>query len=396
MKYLITLLILLITAVTVIGLYLTSPKIEKKVPERPVPLVRTSAINTVREQVFIEAFGTVVPAKRITLQSEVEGRIIKQNTALVPGGLIDRGDVIIQIDPSDYKLQVNQYRSEMEEVIYELDLEQGKQVIAEREWRLMEEEIDSTEVGKSLALREPHLRLVKARVEKAKSRLAVAELALERTTIRAPFNALVLEEFTDEGQLVNRQTPLATLAGADQFRVQVSVPVAALQRISVPEGPGKAGSEAEVIFEPVSGSAVIRHGQVLQVMGDLDPEGRMARILIVIEDPLNLQAGQQAEGEKMQRMERLKPGGVLLGSYVKVRISAGFLDNVYAIPRQALREGDVIWVKDSEDTLRVRTVRVVWRKRDEVLVDADLEPGDLLILSRLQSPMPGMRVSGAE
>jgi hypothetical protein len=61
-----------------------------------------------------------------------------------------------------------------------------------------------------------------------------------------------------------------------------------------------------------------------------------------------------------------------------------------------LREGDVIWVKDSEDTLRVRTVRVLWRKSDKVLVDADLEPGDMLILSRLQSPIPGIRVSGAE
>jgi hypothetical protein len=402
MKYKISLLVLILAVIAAIGLYMTSPKTQKTIPSRPVPLVQTVAIRPVSEKIFVEAFGTVIPAKRITLQSEVEGRITDQNPELIPGGLINQNDMVIQIDPSDYELLVGQYRAEMEEAMFELDLEQGKQVIAEREWQLMEKEIDSTEAGKSLALREPHLRLVRAKVDKAKSRLAAAELALQRTTIRAPFNALILEEFIDRGQLVSKQTPLATLAGTDQFRIQVSVPVAVLPRISFHGGPGQPGSEAAVIFEPVNGIEVVRHGHVLQMMGDLDPEGRMARILIVIEDPLNLHSGVQARKENSgqnQNSDGMKPtqaGRLLLGSYVKARIDAGFFDNVYSIPRLALREQDVVWVKDSEDRLQIRRVRVVWRRTDEVLVNADLEPGDELIISRLQSPLPGIKIKSMD
>ncbi|MEN8264012.1 MAG: efflux RND transporter periplasmic adaptor subunit [Nitrospirota bacterium] len=379
MKYIVSLLIILLAVGAAIGLYKTSPKTKKIMPKRPVPLVQSTEIHPGREMVVIEAFGTVVPAKRITLQSEVEGRIIGQNPELVPGGLINQDEMVIQVDPSDYELKVIEYRAEMEEAIFELDLEQGKQVIAEREWKLMEKEIDTSAAGKSLALREPHLRLVKAKVDKAKSRLAAAELALKRTMVQSPFNALVLEEFIDRGQLVSRQTSLATLAGTDQFWVQVSVPVSLLQRISLPGDNGKTGSKTEVIFESLRGPSVVRQGHVLRLMGDLDPEGRMARVLVVIDDPLNLQEG-------------TGKGRLLLGSYVKVKIDAGYFDNVYSIPRQAMREGDVIWVQDNKDKLQIRNIDVVWRRQDEVLAHAGLQEGDRLILSRMQSPLPGMLV----
>ena len=379
MKYKISILIFIFSVLAVIGLYSTSPKTKKVVPTRPVPLVNGAELHTVNEKVFIEAFGTVIPSRQITLQSEVEGRIIDQNPDLIPGGLIPQGNMVVQIDPADYELRVSEIKAELEEAMFELELEQGKQVIAGREWKLMENEIDVNEAGKSLALREPHLRLVKAKVEKARSKLAASELELQRTIIRSPFNTLVLEEFIDKGQIVSRQTPLATLVGTDQFRVQVSVPVSVLQRISFPEGLGK---QAEVIFEPVNGKAVVRYGHVLRIMGDIDPEGRMARVLIEIDDPLNLHSG-------------VSNGNVLLGSYVKVRIDAGSYENVYSIPRQALREGDLVWVQDSENKLQIRPVSVVWRRKDDVLVNADLREGDKLILSRLQSPLPGIEVRSA-
>ncbi len=379
MKYIISFLILILAIGVAIGLYSTSPKTKKIEPARPVPLVQVAEVRPGTEHVFIEAFGTVIPSKKITLQSEVEGRIIDQNPDLVPGGLIHQGDMVIQIDPADYELRVNESRAELEEAMFELDLEQGKQVIAEREWKLMEEEINTTGMGKSLALREPHLRLVKAKVEKARHRLAAAELDLNRTTVISPFNALVLEEFVDSGQLVSKQTPIATLVGTDQFRVQVSVPVSVLPRIQLQGRPGRPASSVKVIFEPVSGKEVVRQGRVLKIMGDLDPEGGMARVLVVVDDPLNLVSG-------------IGDGKILLGSYVRVKIDGGTFDNVYAIPRQALREGDVIWLRDSDDKLQIRNINIVWRRKDDVLAKVDIKQGDKLILSRLRSPLPGTLV----
>jgi RND family efflux transporter MFP subunit len=380
MKYVVTFLVFILAIGAAVVLYNTSPKTKKTRPKRPVPLVQTVEIHPGKEDVIVEAFGTVIPSRQITLQAEVEGRIIVQNPELIPGGLIRQDDIVLHIDPSDYELTVDEYRAALEEAVFELDLEEGKQVIAEHEWKLMEDEISTTRIGKSLALREPHLRLVKAKVDKAKSKLAAAELALQRTAIKSPFNAIVIEEFVDKGQLVSRQTPLATLADTDQYRVQVSVPVSVLHRISFSSETGQANSPAQIISEQGNGAAVVRHGHVIKIMGDLDSEGRMARLLIVIDDPLKLQNPKQIK-------EML-----LLGSYVKVLINAGSFDNIYSVPRQALREGDVIWVKDNDNKLQIRKVKIVWRRKDDVLVNADLQQGDTLILSRLQSPLPGMMV----
>ena len=58
--------------------------------------------------------------------------------------------------------------------------------------------------------------------------------------------------------------------------------------------------------------------------------------------------------------------------------------------RRALRENDRVWVRDAEGKLRIREVRVLWRREDDVLVRDGFSPGDLLVTTRLTSVVPGM------
>ena len=53
------------------------------------------------------------------------------------------------------------------------------------------------------ALRRPQKRQAQAAVDAAENRLALARLDLERTVVHAPFNALVLDESVEIGQLVD-------------------------------------------------------------------------------------------------------------------------------------------------------------------------------------------------
>jgi RND family efflux transporter MFP subunit len=381
-KFIGYILVLLIAAGIALGLYASRPQAQRSKPRHTVPLVKTIKVSPRSEQVYVEAFGTVIPAKEIAIFSEVEGRIIDINPELIPGGLINKDSLVVQIDPVDYALKIKEYKAEVAEAQYRLELEKGQQVIAKQEWRLLEDNIAATQTGKSLALREPHLRSVQAQLEAAKSRLAAAELEEKRTTIRTPFNALVLEEFVEKGQLVGRQTKIATLVETDYFWVQASIPLSRLSRITFPEKTGQKGAGVRVILQIDGGQPITREGIAFKLLGDLDPKGRMARMLIKVNDPLNL-AAKSAENFK---------GKLLLGSYVKVEIDAGVLDNVYAIPRQALRTGDRIWVLNQAGRLDIRKVQIVWRRKDEILVIADLTPQARLITSRLQSPLPGMKV----
>lgn len=381
-KFIGYILVFLVAAGTALGLYASRPQAKKSKARRPVPLVKTIKVSPRSEQVYVEAFGTVIPAKKMAVFSEVEGRIININPELIPGGLINKDNPVVRIDPIDYALLINERKAEVVEAQSRLELEKGQQVIAKQEWRLLEENIAVTQAGKSLALREPHLRSARAQLEAAKSRLAAAELEEKRTTILAPFNALVLEEFVEKGQLVGRQTQIATLVATDYFWVQASIPLSRLSRITFPEKTGQKGAGVRIILQVNGGLSITRHGSALKLLGDLDPKGRMARMLIKVNDPLNL-AAKAAENIE---------GKLLLGSYVKVEIDAGVLDNVYAIPRQALRAGDRIWILNQKSRLDIRSVDIVWRRKDEILVNAELAPQERVITSRLQLPLPGMKV----
>ena len=386
-KFIGYILVFLVAAGTALGLYASRPQAKKSKVRRPVPLVKTIKVSPRSEKVYVEAFGTVIPAKKMAVLSEVEGRIINTNPELIPGGLINKDSLVVQIDPTDYALLINERKAEVAEAQCQLDLEKGQQVIAKQEWRLLEENIAATQTGKSLALREPHLRSVQAQLEAAKSRLAAAELEEKRTIIRAPFNALVLEEFVEKGQLIGRQTQIATLVETDCFWVQVSIPLSRLSRITFPEKTGQKGAGVRVILQIDDGRSIVRQGTVLKLLGDLDPKGRMARMLIKVNDPLNLTVKGSENVEGKPDKEK-----ILLGSYVKVEIDAGVLDNVYVIPRQALRAGDRIWALNQAGRLDIREVQIVWRRKDEILITADLTPQERLITSRLQSPVPGMKV----
>lgn len=392
MKYIFSIVVLLLGAYSINWMYATSPKTAKKRSERPIPVVKTQGLAPRKEKIFLRAYGTVIPARKVVLQSEVEGRIINQSPNLVPGGLIQEKGLILEIDPKDYELLVKQRESEVEEAKFEMALEEGRQVIARQEWKLLRKEVTTSEEGRRLALRIPHKRRVKFKLQAAQSALETAKLAVARTKVRSPFNCIVIEERVEKGQLVSRQYPLSTLVGTDQFWVLVSLRLTQVVRILIPRRPGEKGASVRITLDTGGDVPVVRQGYVLRLLGDLDSEGRMARVLVAIDDPLMLQKVERVSPGKtpvkvLPRRER-----VMLGCYVKVEIDVGHLEDVYAIPRTGLREGDQVWVVDAGGKLQIRKVEVKWRRKHEVLVSGQFDPQDRLIVSKLQSPLPGMKV----
>ena len=115
-------------------------------------------------------------------------------------------------------------------------------------------------------------------------------------------------------------------------------------------------------------------------MGDLATEGRMARILVEVTDPLGLKTSNQDRAP------------LLIGEYVRVKILGHKLDGVFQIPRTALRDNSSVWIIKENQKLEIRKVYPVWRDADVVLLQNDLRPGEQLIISDLAAPVEGMTV----
>lgn len=353
-------------------------------PTRPsmpnVPIVSVEEARPYERALHVKAVGRVKPARAVTLQPEVSGRVVEVAPDLVPGGILSAGTVAVRIDDRPYRLVVSQHKANVAKARVDLQLESGRKAVAEREWSLLEEGIEASPEGKALALRKPQQRLAEVQVASAASALERARLDVERTTIKLPFNALVTEETVEPGLLATPQTPLAKLVGTDAFWVEVTVPLDEVARIAVPgldEVPPGGGARALVRQVGTGANVVAREGRVVRLLGELDPLGAQARLLIEIPDPLGLEGAARALP-------------LFLGAFVEVEIDATPFDAVVAIPRRALRDGKAVWVLTAEDTLDIREVTIAWREPGQVLVTAGVTPGERVITSRLTTPVTGM------
>jgi RND family efflux transporter MFP subunit len=319
----------------------------------------------------VKAVGRVKPARELTVLPEVAGRLVELHPELQPGGIIRAGETIVRIDDRPYRMQVSQQEANAAARV-ELQVEAGRRSVAEREWSMLESEVQATADGKDLALRKPYERLAQVKVASAGAALARARLDVERTVLAAPFNALVREEAAEPGMLAGPQTPIARLVGTDAFWVEVTVPDEALARLRVPS-PGAPASEGAAVVVRRS----VWNGRIIRLLGDLDTIGAQARLLVQIDDPLALAT----------------PGKpLLLNSFVEVSIASEPLPDAVRLPRVALREGDIAWVLGADDTISFRPLTIGAREKDHVLVTAGLTAGERVVTSRLAAPVPGMKV----
>lgn len=356
----------------------------------PVAIIVARAAD---HAIAVRAQGSVVPSRDLLLQAELNGRVVFRHPDLVPGGIVRAGDTLVRIDPRDYHALVAQQNAALESQRVQLQTEERRAAVATREWEILSRQSASLEAspeGRALAMREPQMRSINASVDATEAQLRQARLTLTRTVLRAPFDAVIREADVEVGQLVGPTARLATLIAIDRFWVQVSLPLEALARIRFPFPGSETDGGSEVrVFQRVGDATIERRGRVIRLLSDLDPVGRMVRVLVEIDDPLGLAGGEAAQAREGEPTQSSLP--MLLGAYVHVEIDGGMAPSVIEIPRAALRGGDVVWVAEDERLVE-RPVDVVFRRDDTVLVGGGLRDGEQIIVSPLAAPVPGMAV----
>ncbi|MBW2558871.1 MAG: efflux RND transporter periplasmic adaptor subunit [Deltaproteobacteria bacterium] len=378
LKIILPLLVLIIAIAVALYISSTAPKAQRTLPVRETPLVKTIYARHSSQRIVVPAMGSVIPAREITLKSQVAGNIVKINPRFTEGGYLKTGEKLLKIDDQDYRLAVTEQHSAIVNAEYSLKLELGRQDVAKREWELLGGDDSSKAPDSELALRKPHLEKAQADVASARAAMKRAELDLARTTVRTPFNCIVRTKKVDLGSHVSSQDQLAELVGTDMYHVRASVPIDRLKWISIPHGRDDHGSKVLIIYG--NGTGYERRGSVVRLLADLEEEGRMARILIAVKDPLDLKSP-----------ENNRPP-LLIGEYVRVEIEGPELDGVVALPRSAMREGRSIWIADEDDTLDIRRMDILWRGEETVLIKNSLADGERIIVTDLSTPIQGMKV----
>ncbi|NNG10704.1 MAG: efflux transporter periplasmic adaptor subunit, partial [Arenibacter sp.] len=111
---------------------------------------------------IIVATGNVQPVEDVILSPLVSGQIIRRDPAFSPGGFVKKNQVLLQIDPSDYKNTLELRKSELLQSQTTLDTEMGRQQIAEQDLKLITNDSlfgsdPLSEGERQLVLRQPQL-----------------------------------------------------------------------------------------------------------------------------------------------------------------------------------------------------------------------------------------------
>lgn len=357
----------------------TSPKAVPR--KKPVyqTLVQVERIRFSTEQTVIKGMGSVIAAREVALKPRVSGDVVYLSEEVIPGGVLKEGDTVLKIDPADYQLVIHQLESEVAKAQADMLMEMGNQRVAQKEFELLGEEADDAE--KALMLRNPQLKQKEASLKSARSRLAKASLDFERTQLKAPFDSVVRSKSVELGARVTESAPVAQLVGTGSFWVQVGVAVEKLDWIQFPEK-GKPGTGAIVRINPRTGDGPnnYRTGRVVRLAADLEENGRMAKVIVEVDDPLCLDPENQS----------LFP--LFLGSYVQAEIEGKTLDQVYRLQRAHMRDGSSIWILTDDGTLAIRAVEPVFKAEDYVLVKDGIDRGEQIIVSNIAVPVAGMNI----
>jgi RND family efflux transporter MFP subunit len=344
----------------------TAPRAERKQPPPMRSLVRVVQPEPSDQPVIVRAMGSVIPAREVDLKSRVTGEVIWTHPEFKEGARFKEGELLVRIDPADYEIALARAKGQVAQANFEYQIELGRQDVARREWNLIGKDRPASEREEYLALRQPQLQNVQAGLASARAALKQAELNLARTELSTPFNALLRHRQTEVGSVANLQEPVAALVGTDEFWVRVSIPVDRLGVLGDLQQPATIYLSRD--------RSVSWRGRVIRLLGDLEQNGRMARLLVSVPDPL----------------DQHPDTPLLLGSYVHVDLEGERLEKVVVLPRSALREGNHLWLAAADDTLEIRPVDVAWRDTESVYIAGGLARGERVILNDLAIPVSGM------
>lgn len=354
------------------------PRVQPEPREVPVPLVRVVALESQPYQFTVRAQGAVLPQIDIQLSTEVAGRVQAISPHFAAGGFFETGEILVQIDRSDFELAVTRARATLAEAGVRLQREEAEAEVARREW-------ESLGQGKptALVLREPQLADARAAIESAKANLQQAELNLARSAIRAPFAGRVWEKNADVGQFIPQGGVVGRIYAVEYAEVRLPLPLDEAQFLDLPmeyRGEKRPADGPRVTLRARFGSQTHEwQGAIVRTEGEIDPRTRMLTAVARVNNPYG------------RGSDHARPP-LSVGLFVDAEIEGKPAGEVFLAPRAAMRGEQHLMIVDAERRLRFRPVEILRREREQVVIRAGVQAGELVCVSPLDAPVDGMKV----
>ena len=350
-----------------VGLSAMKKPPEEKAAKIEVPLVSVEEVRISDMALQVESYGIVLPRYETQLVAQLNGQIVELSDKFLRGGFVEKGELLARIDPSDYEAALIEAKASLASSQAALQQERAKGKVAEEEWKRI-----TNQAPTELSLRKPQLAQEMARVKAAEAGVKRAERNLERTYVRAPYDALIEQRDIGLGAVVNMGSPVGKLLNIEVAEIRLPVPDKQLQFLA------DQGLAAKVdIHGQFSGRQLHWQAQVARSEGVVDNKSRMTYLVAEIHDPYGLASDKPA---------------LRFGSYVNASINGVALPAATTLPRH-LVENNKVAVLAADNTLEFKEVTIARQNGNLVVISAGLNDGDRYITSALDYPVAGMALA---
>ena len=379
-KVFLTLLILALAFVAAAGIIMTRPMPEPVAIAPNVVAIRGIQMEAENIPLTIYAQGVVEPLTASELITQVHGRVAWVSPNFNAGGYFKQGEPLVKLESDDYEARVG--LAEAREVRALAEFEHATFEL-KRMRALVKDQLVSQAMLEN-AVRQT--RLTEAALKEAQINRDQAERDLDRTELRAPFDAIVRTKAVDLGEFVSMGKPLAQLFAADGFEVRLPVLDTQLAYLNLPSSIGATSSLNSANLPSVrltaqyAGAAASWDAQLVRSESEIDRRSRMVTLVARVSGTRNA----------------LSANPLPVGAFVNAEIEGITLENAFQLPRSALRQDNQVLVVDEESRLRFREVSIARYEQDRILIQSGLKDGDIVNISPIQAVVDGMEVSVTE
>lgn len=371
--------LLIVGAAVLIARHLIASKPEPRTFDMPPQITKVEATRLKPEnyQVYLDTQGTIRPRTTTTLIPEVSGRIVEVSPNFRDGGFFEKEEVLLRLEKVDYETALVVAETGVAEAERTLQEEKIKSDQALENWR----RLGKGNTPSDLVLRKPQLAEAEARLRAAKAQVKKAERDLDRTDVKAPFAGRIIEQMVDVGQYVSQNTQLGRAFATDSMEVRLPLTNHQLSFVDLP-APGAESGPDVLITGQVGRESEQWQGRVVRVDSAIDEASRQLFVVAEIQDPYHLRTGEVSPLLK-------------IGMFVDALVKGRELQNVFVLPRKAVRVGGEVIVIDAENKIERRRVDPLWSEDEKVVVAADsggLKEGEVVCLTPLAYPANGAEV----
>lgn len=345
---------------------LKQPPAEKEaVDNTPLVAVKTVEINPMTFEV--NSYGVVSAKYETELVSQVNGEIVFLSETFVRGGFVKKGDVLAKIDSSDYDADLIDAQASLASARATLVQEKAFGKVAEEEWKRIKDGVPT-----ELSLRKPQLAQEIARLNSSEAGLKRAKRNVERTIIKAPYDALIESRNIGFGSYVSKGTALGKVFSIDKAEVRLPLADKEIQYLV------NKGKDSQVtLTADLGGSKQQWSGKIVRSEGVIDSRSRMTYLVAEVIDPYGLTSNKSE---------------LRYGTYVTANIAGIQAGDVAVMPRHLVINGQIA-VLDEDKKLRYKQVNVIRQFGAEVVITDGLTAGMEVITSALDYPVEGMQLA---